>query len=135
MIFLAVSPRGSVARKLLVKSRSVGERIEIFVVTWPNSQEQGLVLNELDTKTNRKADIVGSLTNLSTRRTLGTAMLRESGGLATAVFYISFLLDFHGSFFVLDVSCAPNIEPSSTGRSTVNAFSASYSTFTSAWFS
>jgi len=46
-----------------------------------------------------------------------------------------FLLDFHGSNFVPDVSCAPNIEPSSTGRSTVNAFSASCSTLTSAWFS
>ena len=93
------------------------------------------MLNELDMETNRKADIVRSLTNLSTRRTLGTAMLRESGGLATTVLYVSFLLDFHGSLFVLDVSCAPNIEPSSTGRSTVNAFSASYSTLTSAWFS
>jgi len=28
------------------------------------------MLNELDMETNRKADIVGSLTNLSTRRTL-----------------------------------------------------------------
>ena len=62
-------------------------------------------------------------------------MLGESGGLATAVFFVSFLLDFHGSLFVLDVLCAPNIEPSSTGRSTVNAVSASYSTLTSAWFS
>ena len=41
MIFLAVSPWGSVARKLLVKSRSVGERVEIFMDTWLNSQEQG----------------------------------------------------------------------------------------------
>jgi len=32
---------GKRARKLLVKSRSVGERIENFMVTWPNSQEQG----------------------------------------------------------------------------------------------
>jgi hypothetical protein len=46
---------------------------------------------------------------------------------ATAVFYVSFLLDFHGSNFVLDVSCAPNIEPFNTRRSTVNAFSAIYS--------
>jgi hypothetical protein len=86
-------------------------------------------------ETNRKADIVGSLTNLSTRRTLGTATLGERGGLVNAVFYVSFLLDFHGSLFVLDVSCAPNIEPSSTGRSTVDAFSAGCSTSTSAWFS
>ena len=35
------------------------------------------MLNELDTGTNRKADIVRSLMNLSTRRTLGTAMLKE----------------------------------------------------------
>ena len=33
-----------------------------------------------------------------------------------------FLLDSHGSNFVLGVSCAPNIEPSSTGRSTVKCF-------------
>lgn len=78
-----------------------------------------------------KADIVGSLTDLSTRWTLGTAMLRESRGLAIAVFLRYFLLDFHGSNFVLDVSCAPNIEPSSTGRSTANALSASCSTLTS----
>jgi len=43
------------------------------------------MLNDLE-ETIRKADIVGSLTDLSTRWTLGTAMLRESRGLAIAVF-------------------------------------------------
>jgi hypothetical protein len=34
-------------------------------------------------------------------------------------FHVSSLLAFHGSLLVLDVPCAPNIEPSNTGRSTV----------------
>lgn len=94
-----------------------------------------LLLNELDKETNRKADIVGSLTNLSTRRTLWYSDAQRERRFGDCSFYVSFLLDSHGSLFVLDVSCAPNIEPSSTGRSTVNAFSASYSTLTLAWFS
>lgn len=71
-----------------MKSRSVGEPIENFMVTWPNSQERGTHVEELDMGTNREAGIVESLMNLSTSRTLGTAM---------QFFYVSFLLDFHGS--------------------------------------
>ena len=82
------------ARKSLVKSRSVGERIENFMVTWPNSQEQGTHAERADMETNRKADVVGSLTNVSTRWTLGTAMFRESGRLANAVFLRSFFTWF-----------------------------------------
>ena len=36
------------ARKLLVKSRSVGDRIENFMVTWLNSQEQGTYAEQAD---------------------------------------------------------------------------------------
>ena len=79
--------------------------------------------------TNREADIVGSLTNVSTGLTLGTVMLKEQRFGDCSFFYDSFLLDFHVSNFILGVSCAPNIEPSSTGRSTVDSFSALYSHF------
>ena len=40
---------------------------------------------------------------------------------AVVFFSVSFLLDFHGSKFILDVSWVPIIEPSSTGRATVDA--------------
>ena len=80
------------------------------------------MLNVLDTGTNRKADIVRSLMNLRTRRTLGTAMLKEQRFGDCSFFTFLFLLDIHGSNFVLGVSCAPNIEPSSTGRSDRECF-------------
>ena len=113
-----------------MKFRSVGERIESFMATWLNSQEQGIMLNDLDMETDRKANIVGSLTNLSHEADALVQRCSESGGLASVVFSRFLLIAFHGSLFVLDVPCAPNIEPSSTGRSTVNAFAASYSTLT-----
>ena len=70
-----------------MKSRSVGERIENFMVTWLKSE---LMLNELNMGTNREADIVGSLMNLSTRWTLGTAMLEEQRFGDCSFLYVSF---------------------------------------------
>lgn len=121
-------------RKLLVKSRSVGERIENFMVTWPNSQEQGTHAERAGYGDKQKSRYCRSLTNLSTRWTLGTAIFRERR-FGDYSFISFFFTRFSWSLFVLGVSCAPNIEPSSTGRSTVNAFSSSYPTLTSTWFS
>jgi len=86
---------GKRARKLLVKSRSVGERIEISWLRGQTSRIKELMLNELDMGTNREVNIVGSLTNLSTRWTLGTAMLKEQRfgdcGFFTFLFYLIFM--------------------------------------------
>jgi len=41
VVFLAASPRRGMKGRLLVKSRSVGGRIENFLTTWLSSQEQG----------------------------------------------------------------------------------------------
>ena len=93
------------------------------------------MLIELGMEIDRKADMVGSLANLSPRGgRLGTAMLgeRKFGDCSFSTFPLCLL--FMGQIF-LDVPCAPNIEPSNTGRSTVNTFSGSFSTLTSAWFS
>ena len=124
------------ARKLLVKSRSVGERIENFMVTWLNSQEQGTHAERTgygDKQKSRYCQVPDELEHEADALVQRCSEKAEVWRLQ--LFYVSFLLDFHWSLFVLDVSCALNIEPSSTGRSTVNAFSASYSTLTSAWFS
>jgi hypothetical protein len=124
------------ARKLQVKSRSVGERIENFMVTWLNSQEQRTHAERVgygDKQKSRYCRVPGKLEHEADALVQRCSERAEVWRLQ--FFFVSFLLDFHGSLFVLDVLCAPNIEPSSTGRSTLNAFSANYSTLTSAWFS
>lgn len=70
------------------------------------------MLNGLGVETDRKADVVGSLTNLSHEVDALVQRCSRSGGLATAAFFtFPPYLIFHGSLFVLEVPCAP---PTST---------------------
>lgn len=83
---LAASSWKSVQERLLVKFRSVGERIENFMATWSNSRR--LMLNELGMETDRKENIVGSLTNLGHEVDALVQRCSESGGLATTAFFL-----------------------------------------------
>ena len=100
----------------------------------PRNQES--LLNALGMETDRKANIVRSLTNLSHEAdALVQRCARSTEVWRSRILTFLPYLIFYGSLFVLDVPCAPNIESSNTGRSTMNAFSACYPTLTAAWFS
>jgi glycine cleavage system regulatory protein len=88
-VFILLPLSGEACEKIageVQKRRRAHLKISWLRGETPRNKE--LLLNELDIETNRKADIVGSLTDLSTRWTLWYSA--ESGGLATAVFFRSF---------------------------------------------
>ena len=114
MVFLAASLWRSVKERLLVKSRSAGERIENFmayVAELPGTRK--LMLNGLGMEIDRKADIAGvPLANLSHEV---DALVRSDARRAEVwrlqVFHIASLLAFHGSLLLRILFRAP---PTST---------------------
>ncbi|KAF8811108.1 hypothetical protein BYT27DRAFT_6455229 [Phlegmacium glaucopus] len=93
------------------------------------------MLNELGMETDRKVNIVRSLKNLSHEADALVQRCVQSAEVwpLWSPIFPPYLI-FHGSLFVLDVPCAPNIESFKTGRSTVNAFSGCYSTLAAVGF-
>jgi len=87
VVSLAVSPWRSVQEKLLVKPRSVGERIKNFMATWLNSQEPETLAERTGYGNRQESKCCWVSHELESRGgRFGTAMLGEQG-LATAVLF------------------------------------------------
>jgi hypothetical protein len=113
VVFLAASLWRSVKERLLVKSRSAGERIENFmayVAELPGNKE--LMLNGAGYGNRQKSRYCwGSLADLSHEvDALVHSDARRAEVWRLQVFHIASLLAFHGSLLPY-VPCAPNNRP------------------------
>jgi hypothetical protein len=114
VVFLAASLwRRSVKERLLVKSRSAGERIEIFMATWLNSQEQGTHTERTGYGNRQKSRYCWGPWRTCLSHEVDALVhsdARRAEVWRLQVFHIASLLAFHGSL-LLRCSVRPQHRP------------------------